>query len=65
MKDKPIRPTTIHLYTLKEVCDVVQLSRRTIYNYLKDGSLKAVKVGSQWRVTEEELKAFISRRAGQ
>lgn len=50
----------IKLYTIEEVTDVLKVSRRTIYTYLKEGKLKAVKIGKYWRVSEENLQEFIS-----
>lgn len=43
-------------YTLNEVADILRVSRRTIYRYIKMGKLKAVKVHGQWRVSSEEIK---------
>lgn len=48
------------LYTMKEVAEILKLNRRTIYRYLKDGKLKATKVGREWRITEPQLLAFIN-----
>lgn len=47
------------VYTLQEVADILQITRRTVYTYLKDGKLKAVKIGKFWRVSEENLEEFI------
>jgi len=55
----------IKLYTLPEVSKIVRLARRTLYNYLKSGELKAVKLGGTWRVTEESLNEFINRESNQ
>ncbi len=49
----------IKLYTLDEVMDFLQTTRRTLYRYIKDGKLKAVKVGGRWKVTDEALKDFL------
>lgn len=43
------------MYTLNEVQEILQVSRRSLYNYVKDGKLNAIKIGSAWRVTPEEL----------
>ncbi len=51
---------TIKLYSILEVCDILQLTRRTVYTYIKEGKLKAVKIGKYWRVTEENLSEFIN-----
>lgn len=48
------------VYTIEELVEVLQVTRRTIYNYLKDGRLKAVKMGKYWRVTEKQLEEFLS-----
>lgn len=50
----------IKTYKLDEVAQVLKVTRRTIYNYVKDGKLPAVKVGSQWRVTDQALRDFLS-----
>lgn len=48
------------IYTIGELTQLLQVTQRTIYNYIKSGKLKAVKMGKYWRVTEEELKNFLS-----
>lgn len=49
----------IKVYTPAEVAELLKLSRQTIYNYIIDGKLHAVQFGREYRVTEEDLKAFI------
>ena len=41
----------LNTYTLEEVEDILKVTRRTIYNYIKNGDLKAVKMGKYWRVS--------------
>ena len=48
------------VYTLEELVEVLQVTRRTLYNYIKEGKLKAVKVGKYWRVREDQLRDFLS-----
>ena len=50
----------IKVYTLDEVADILKVSRRTLYTYVKEGKLAAVKMGKYWRVSQESLQAFIS-----
>lgn len=50
----------IKIYSIEEVAEILKISRRTIYTYLKEGKLVAVKIGKYWRVTQENLEAFIS-----
>lgn len=48
------------VYTLTDVCNILQVTRRTAYNYIKNGQLKANKVGRKWIVTEDNLKSLIT-----
>lgn len=48
----------IRVYTLEEVCDILSITKRTVYNYINAGKLNAFKMGKYWRVTEENLRAF-------
>lgn len=50
---------TKKVYTLEEVMEILQVSRRTIYNYIKADQIKAIKVGREWRVTQKALDAFL------
>ena len=43
----------IKVYTLEEIAELLHITRRTLYSYVKEGKLKAVKVGKYWRVTEK------------
>ena len=47
------------VYTVEEVMEIMHLTKRTVYNYLRDGKLKAVKVGKYWRISQENLEEFI------
>lgn len=47
------------VYNLDEVAEILQVTRRTIYNHLKAGNLKAVKIGKYWKVSKENLQEFI------
>jgi len=49
----------IKVYTLEEVQNILKVTRRTIYNYIKEGKLKAVKMGKYWRVSHEALRGFV------
>ncbi len=48
----------IKIYTLEEVKGILKVTQRTLYNYIKEGHLKATKIGNTWRVTHEELDRF-------
>jgi excisionase family DNA binding protein len=47
--------------TAKEVADRCRVTRRTVYNWIKDGVLGADRAGKVWLVTEADLAAFLKR----
>lgn len=51
----------LKVYTIDEVVDLLHVTKRSIYSYIKDGKLKAVKIGKYWRVTQENLEEFLSK----
>lgn len=51
---------TMKVYTLEELVEVLKVTKRTLYNYIKEGRLKAVKMGKYWRVTQKQLDSFLN-----
>jgi excisionase family DNA binding protein len=51
------------LLTLKEVADLLRLTPQTLYKMLKKGSIPAVRVGSQWRFEQEQIRQWIAARS--
>lgn len=49
------------IYTTDEIVEILHISRRTLYNYIKAGEIKAFKAGREWRITNESLKEFTER----
>lgn len=47
------------LYTVKETKEILKVTQRTLYNYIKNGDLKAVKIGKYWRIRQSDLAEFI------
>ena len=48
------------LLTIEQVAERLQVSTQTVRRLIKDGKLKAVRVGIQIRVREEDLQRFLS-----
>ena len=48
------------LYTLTELEEILGVTHRTLLEYVKQGKLKARKIGGKWKVTQENLKIFIN-----
>ena len=49
----------LKLYTLTEIEPIIGVSHRTLLTYVKEGRLKASKVGGKWRVTQGAIKELI------
>lgn len=49
------------IYTLREVEEILNVTQRTLYRWIDNGSLKAFKAGRTWRVSEEALQEFIEQ----
>lgn len=47
------------LYTIPEICEILEISRRTCLTYLADGRLKGQKIGGKWKVSKENLQAYM------
>ena len=60
MIDKNTLQGDLKLYSVKEIAEICGVSSRTVWNYIKAGKLEAFKVGRQWRVSEAQLKAFVT-----
>lgn len=48
-------------YTPKEVSEKLKLNVRTIYKWIREEKLKAVKLGDVWRISESELNRLLKR----
>ena len=48
------------LLTTKQVLEILQVDRTTIYRMLKDGRLSGVKVGQQWRFPRSEVEEMLT-----
>lgn len=51
----------LKLYTLKEVEGILKVSQRTLYNHIKSGKLKAIKIGKYWRVKHTDIAHLIDK----
>ena len=45
-----------------ELEKILRTTRRTIYKWIDNGEIRAFKVGRSWRVSMEDLKAFLQSR---
>jgi excisionase family DNA binding protein len=52
------------LYSLEQVADRLGLQVRTVRGYARSGRLKAIRIGKQYRVTQEALEDLTGSAAG-
>jgi acetyl-CoA synthetase len=46
-------------YTPKEISDKLKLNIRTIYKWIREGKVNAVKLGDVWRISESEMQRLL------
>ena len=51
------------LLTVAEVADVMRVSRMTVYRLIRRGTLKAIRVGRNYRVSEDDLRRYLDSSA--
>ena len=49
----------IKLYSVKDLHEALGVNERTIRDWFNKGRLQGVKLGTQWHITEENLKLFL------
>ena len=49
------------LYSVEQVAGLLGLHVRTVRNYVRDGALKAVKIGKQYRISRADLEAMTGK----
>ena len=50
-----------NLLTVSEVAAYLKTTTTTVYRWLKEGKLRAVKIGKEWRIDESLLKSLINQ----
>jgi len=51
--------TTPKFYTTEEVAEILKLNVRTVRAMINQRKLRAVKIGNEYRVTDDHLRKFI------
>lgn len=53
--------TEVRLLTVAEVADRLRLAKSTVYQFIRDGELAAVRLGRAVRIKPEAVDTFLSR----
>jgi excisionase family DNA binding protein len=48
-------------YTVREVAERFKVSRQSVYDWIREGRLRAVKLGNRTRIPESALEEFVRR----
>jgi excisionase family DNA binding protein len=56
------RFTQAKLLTVNEVADLLRVSRMTVYRLIKEGQMKALRVGRSYRLREDDVDEYLSKR---
>lgn len=54
----PVKIGDLELYDVAELSELLDVQKRTIRNYLRDGKLRGRKMARKWYVTLGSLEAF-------
>jgi len=54
--------TEARLLTVNEVADLLRVSRMTVYRLIKEGQMPALRVGRSYRLREDDVDDYLSKR---
>ena len=49
----------MEFYTTKEVAEMLKVTKKTINQYVREGKIKAIDMGNQYRFTKEQIEDFV------
>jgi len=55
----PLEVANIKLYSVQELSQDLKVTSLSVRTYIRDGKLKARKIGGRWYVAEENLLNFL------
>lgn len=54
---------TRQFLSVKEVAELLKVGESTVRHWIKDGSLRAINVGREWRIGPKDLESFLQAHA--
>lgn len=55
----------VKMYKIQEVAEILAVQQETVRELLKKGKIEGMKLGTHWRVAEDELKRFLGLQGNQ
>ncbi len=52
------------ILTTDEVMDYLLIGRNTLYELLRNGKIKAFKIGSSWKISKKAVEDYICHESG-
>ena len=52
-------------YTVEQISDMLNIHPKTIQRYIREGRLRATKIGKSWRITGHDLSVFIENNSAE
>jgi putative molybdopterin biosynthesis protein len=49
----------MEVFSAEEAAEILKVSKRTVYNEIKRGNLKAKKVGNRYRILKSEIENYM------
>ena len=50
------------ILTVRQIAEKLQVNTETVYRWLRDGKLTGYRANRLWRVSEQDLEAFLQRK---
>ncbi len=54
----PVEFGDLKMYTVEEIAKKLKVSSHTIYEYIRDGKLRAKRFGKKYQITQDSLEKY-------
>lgn len=55
----PVRIQKVKFYDTDEIGDILNLTRQSVVNYIHNGRIHGIKIGSHWHISQKSLNKFL------
>lgn len=52
-------------YTVDQIASLLKIHPKTVQRYIREGKLRAAKIGKSWRVTGHDLSTFVEKESSE